>query len=180
MKRNYGRASKEVVNTVKIMPGLTANEIAKLIPDVKYSTVLSTVSNLAKQGVLVNAGYATITKSNGLQVKAAKFNYSDSPVPLPTDRKLKKPTPTGYEAQISELKAQIAELKAQIAELEAWREAAVTRYPDLAVPPIVLRARTLVAEEVAAGGDYTLADQIKRGLKDATLMVRVAIKALEE
>ena len=173
MKRNYGRASKEITNTVKIMPGLTANEIAKLIPDVKYSTVLSTVSNLAKQGVLVNAGYATITKSNGLQVKAAKFNYSDSPVPLPTDRKLKKPTPTGYEAQISELKAQIAEL-------EAWREAAVTRYPDLAVPPIVLRARALVAEEVAAGGDYTLADQIKRGLKDATLMVRVAIKALEE
>ena len=173
MKRNYGRASREITNTVKIMPGLTANEIAKLIPDVKYSTVLSTVSNLAKQGVLVNAGYATITKSNGLQVKAAKFNYSDNPVPLPTGRRLKKPTPTGYEAQISELKAQIAEL-------EAWREAAVTRYPDLAVPPIVLRARTLVAEEVAAGGDYTLADQIKRGLKDATLMVRVAIKALEE
>jgi hypothetical protein len=173
MKRTYGRTPTEIINTVKIMPGLTANEIAKLIPDVKYSTVLSTISNLAKQGVLVNAGYATITKSNGLQVKASKFNYNDNPVPLPVKRKLKAPTPTGYEAQISKLKAQIAEL-------EAWKEVAVTRYPDLAVPPIVLRARTLVAEEVAAGGDFTLADQIRRGLKDTTLMVRVAIKALEE
>ena len=42
MKRNYGRASKEVVNTVKIMPGLTANEIAKL-----SDGILQTISNVS-------------------------------------------------------------------------------------------------------------------------------------
>jgi hypothetical protein len=72
------------------------------------------------------------------------------------------------------------ELRRQLAELEAWKEAAMSRFPDLAVSPIVLKARKLVADEVRAGGDMLLANQIVEGKKDETLLVKVAIKALEE
>jgi hypothetical protein len=74
----------------------------------------------------------------------------------------------------------LEQAQAEIEELRAWKEAAMSRFPDLAVSAVVIKARKIVADEVRAGGDTLLANQIVSGLKDSTLMVRVALKALED
>ncbi len=74
----------------------------------------------------------------------------------------------------------IEPLRKQIAELEAWKAEAIARYPDLAVPPLVKRARQLVAEMLRSSNDHGLAGQVVAGTKDGTMMMRVCVAALEE
>lgn len=173
MNRRNNDTQGDILRIVKEMPGLTSSEIIELMPHVSRSTTYSTISRLYNLGVLYPIAKQKVQRSNGTSIMANCYAVSDNPTPLPKKMKMQKPSAAGYEARIEEFKAKIAEL-------EEWKKAAIERFPDLAVPSTVIRARALVAEEVAAGGDTLLADQIRKGLKDATLMVRVAIRALEE
>jgi hypothetical protein len=128
---------------------------------------------LKNKGVIEESGKKVVTMKNGVPKYVPTYALSSNPTPNVVKMKRKAPTEAA-------LHMQIKQLNAQIAELEAWKRDAIARYPDLAVDPVVLKARKLVAEEVRAGGDHTLADQIARGVKDETLMMRVTIKALEE
>jgi hypothetical protein len=164
--------TKEVLEVVRTLPGITAREVYTFMPHVPKGTVSSILHSLKIKGTVIEEGTKTLDTASGPRPFAA-YMVSDSPVPLGKKRKLKQPTDDG-------LREQMKELRRQLVELEAWKEAAMSRFPDLAVSPIVLKARKLVADEVRAGGDMLLANQIVEGKKDETLLVKVAIKALEE
>lgn len=164
----------EIKETLRLMPNLTSAEIHKLLPDRRIGAVHTAVSKMLHSGVIHVSGHKGEVTARGREVRQRTYalGRGDATLPLPT-RKNNIPTPIGYAAQINALKAQIEEL-------EKWKHAALERYPDLAVAPTVLRARQLVADELAAGGDNILAAAVRRGEKDTTLMMRVTIKALEE
>ena len=163
----------EVLEIIREMPGLTSMEILQLMPHKSRASVTSMVFWLKGKGVIKEGTKKPVTMRNGKTKSVPTYVLSDNPAPNVVKMKRKAPTEAA-------LHMQIKQLNAQISELEAWKRGAISRYPDLAVDPTVLKARKLVAEEVRAGGDHMLADQIARGLKEETLMMRVTIKALEE
>lgn len=154
------------------MPGLTSTEVAALMPHANKATVASMVFILKKAGYIKESGKKLESRRNGNPMSIPVYSISDNPAPNVV--KMKRTAPTEQALHV-----QIKELNATISELVAWKTNAIARYPDLAVDPVVLKARKLVAEEVRAGGDNHLANEIIAGHKDSTLMVRVAIKALE-
>lgn len=162
----------EVLEIIREMPGVSSVEILQLMPHVSKASVFSMVHLLKKQGVITVNGSKTM-RTGKVERKLPTFVLGANPTPNVVRMKRKAPTEAG-------LNMQIKDLNERIAELEAWKRDAIARYPDLAVEPVVLKARKIVADEVRAGGDAALADHILRGLKDETLMMRVTIKALEE
>lgn len=170
---NSGETQAEVLEIIREMPGVTSAEIVSLMPHRSRSSVMSMVFWLKSKGAIEESGKKVISMKNGAPKHVATYTLSSTPTHNVVKMKRKAPTEAA-------LHIQIKQLNAQIAELEAWKRDAIARYPDLAVDPTVLKARKLVAEEVRAGGDHTLADQIMLGRKDDTLMMRVTIKALEE
>ncbi len=163
----------EVLEIIREMPGVTSTEIISLMPHRSKAAITSMVFWLKNKGIIEASGKKAFTAKNGDTKHAPTYTLSSNPTPNIVKMKRKAPTEAA-------LHMQIKQLVNTITELEAWKRDAISRYPDLAVDPTVLKARKLVAEEVRAGGDHTLADQIARGLKDETLMMRVTIKALEE
>lgn len=176
-KTNYVKGNtdmqKEILEVFRELPGTTVSEALELLPHLSRSSATSTIYRLYGNGLLVKAGKKR--GDSGHSQSTFKVNPDPNPKPVSATRKikLKKPTDAGliYEVQ---------ELKRKISELEVWKANAIDRHPDLAVAPVVLRARKLAAAEVSAGGDALLAEQIRNGMKDSTLIMRVTIRALEE
>lgn len=165
--------SSEIREIVSVMPGITAREIYELMPHATNSNTSSTLHNLKVKGVLTTGTKVLDTKKGPRKFTTYSLNTDLNSAPPVPKRKLNKPTEAG-------LAAQVEQLKATVRELEAWKQSAISRFPDLDVDPIVLKARKLVADEVHAGGDTLLANHIIEGKKDDTMLVKVAIKALEE
>lgn len=174
MGTNKTNTREEVLEVIKAMPGCTTSEIVELMPHASHSAVCCMVHNLKREGRIREGDKKSFVKKNGAGGKLGTYFFVDGPAaPAPRVMKRNTPTASGYEVRL-------AEKDEKIRELEAWKDAAIKRYPDLAVPPVTLKARKIVADELRAGGDPVLADQVMKGFKDNTLMVRVTIKALEE
>lgn len=191
--RNYGPTCSEILEVVRAMPGATAHEIKELMPHRSGSSVTSGISKLYKLGAVTCSEKVKRVKSNGGLYYEAKYVLSDGEPPKykltngksnfssqPINNKKfggtgqrKRQTDVGLQATIDALRAEVIELK-------QWKADAIERFPELAVPPIMMRARKLVAKELEAAGDRNLAMQVMAGTKDGTLMVRVAVAALEE
>jgi hypothetical protein len=167
--------TQEVTNTIKALPGVTTRELYELLPHLKQTVVSYAVHRLKMTGAIVE-GEKKELPVKGVRGKTRLFStylVNDNPTPPVKRRKLKSPTEAG-------LKAQLEEARAKIAELEAWKQGALARHPDLGVPPVVLKARAIVAAELRAAHDHNLADLVMSGKKDETLLVKVTIKGLEE
>lgn len=168
-----GNTRAEVLEIIREMPGLTSTEIATLMPHRNKNTVASTVFNLKNEGVIEVSGQKDAVGKDGRPKPTPVYTLSANPTPNVVAMKRKAPSEAA-------LHMQVRGLKEQIAQLEAWKAKAIAEYPNLAVEPIVLKARKLVAAELRASGDMALAQHVEAGDKDTTLMMRVAIKALEE
>lgn len=85
----------------------------------------------------------------------------------------KKATPTdaGWHARFEELVHEVASLA-------EWQRNAIARYPDLAVPEVVLRARKIAAEEFP--DDKKHRDEIMAGRCDEKPLIKAIVRALEE
>lgn len=83
-------------------------------------------------------------------------------------RKITEPTAEGWHARYDELVIHAREL-------EEWKAEAIRRYPDLAVPEIVLRAR-----RIAARTNPDFSDSLLAGKKDESPLMKAVIAALEE
>lgn len=168
-----GSTRAEVLEIIREMPGLTSTEIATLMPHKNKNTVSSTIFNLKNEGVIEISGQKDVAIVTGGYKGVPAYTLSTNPTPNVIKMKRRAPSEAA-------LHMQVKGLKEQIAQLEAWKAKAIAEYPNLAVEPIVLRARKLVAAELRASGDMALAHHVELGDKDTTLMMRVAIKALEE
>lgn len=162
---------EEILKTLMDFPGATTREIVDLLGNIKLEVAAQIVHQLYIRGYIVQNGTKPYVGTNGIVYKAKTYAVSATPG-VPKAKKLADKGMTDSDV--------MATLKARVLELESWKFDAITRYPDLAADPIVLKARRLVSEEVRASGDGILADRVLAGDKDDGLLMRVTIKALEE
>lgn len=160
---------KEIIDTLRMMPNRTGQELMDALPHIKRSTMYSALSTLRNNDAITISGQdPQFLGPDGEPTKMInRYSATDTPFP-----KRKPPKRQGYKGIANALKDQVAEL-------QRWKANAIKQYPDLAVPSSVLKARKAVADEVAATGDSALADQIRRGDQDNSLMMRVTIKVME-
>jgi len=76
------------------------------------------------------------------------------------------------------------ELQAKVDELYAWKQAAIAKYPDLGVSPVLMQARKIVADLYrkqpnAIEGNINFAKRIENGEYDHLIEVESAVAALE-
>lgn len=100
----------------------------------------------------------TYYKSNGNSLPAQPSKKSEPP----------KPTDEGWHARYDALVLRIKDL-------EEWKEEAIRRYPDLAVPEIILKARRHCAK-----ANQELGPKFLSGSMDDKPMMLAVISALEE
>jgi hypothetical protein len=160
-----------ILEVIRELPDITSRELYTFVPHIAKGTVSSIIHNLKVRGVLVENGSKALPTLKGVRSYPA-YRVSDNPVPPVPKLKNDKPTDAALQMRIDELSRQVCELA-------AWKTDALARYPDLAVDPIVLKAREIVAAELRATGDNALADLVMSGAKDNAMLVKVTITALE-
>jgi hypothetical protein len=164
-------ARQQVIEIIKEMPGLTASEIRELLSDDQKCFTDSALNYYSSRGALT-----WTTKPNPRAGRKMVRAYSLAPegtMPVQYKRRKKaSATPAGEVETIRLLREEIAELK-------AWKAAAITRYPDLAVDPAVLRARKIVADIFAKMGDPREAEHARAGKLDERPIMLAALAALE-
>lgn len=188
----------EVLEIVREMPGCTSAEVVALMSHVKKQTVYARLDALNIRGEV---------RQERDDKKRVHWYINETGVPVaPRRGKAKKPAVielnvvtskehaerisrhirdakvnTTYVPEVAHAhyQATIDQLRARVAELEAWKADAIQRYPDLAVPPLLKKARDIVAAELRASDDINQAERVELGHCDTTLPVRVALKMLE-
>ena len=164
-------AEQEIKAVLKELPDLTARELFCLIPDISEAAISTALYSMKNRGMFTINRKAVPVK-NGHRTFPS-YTLNPDPKPPSKPMKLKAPTEVGLQARLDEANAKIAEL-------EEWKTSAIARFPDLAVDPAIIKARKIVAAELKAAGDCGLAEQVLRGLKDETMLVKVTARALEE
>lgn len=177
MKHGHNVTRDKVLDTLRALPNITTNDLFELIPECPRYSVQSTVSKLYKRGVIVDGPKKVETRAGGVKFSARTYAVSPKAAELLSGFKQYKSTAVLTDAGLN---VRIEELKREVQELRAWKSDAMERFPDLAVPPLVLKARKFAADEARSSGDSQLANSIMCGHKDNTLLVRVALKILEE
>ncbi len=142
----------EVIEIVANLPGITRAEVIDLMPHEPKINIDRNLSYLTK---------------NGRITRSAERPFKHYPPAHGVELPAPKVVPIAS--------ARIRELEATVADLQAWKAMALARFPDLAVEPIILQARRIAAE---AAPEH--ADQIAKGLKDSSPIIRAVVMALAE
>lgn len=166
-----------IIEAVKALPGITSPEIVELT-GMKRQEVTHHLAVMTAEGLLERV--TKMRTPNGKSGRRTMFAYSISqnPFPQPTvvvKPKVKAPTENVEAA----LRARISDLSAKLAEAEQWREDAIRRYPDLAVDPLVLKARKIVADIYRNKLDTTRESDAMAGRLDKSPIMEVALAALQ-
>lgn len=168
---NRNVVREQILKALTDFPGITTREIVALLGNIKLEVATQHIHQLYTNGYIFQHGIKPYVGKNGISYKTKTYAVSGA-LGVPKAKK-----PDDKKMTDSDV---IVTLKARVLELESWRFDAITRYPDLAADPIMLKARRLVSEEVRESGDGILADRILAGDKDDGLLMRVTIRALEE
>lgn len=164
---------REILEALREFPGSTSRELALLIPHIPEGTLFAAISKLTAEGVLRRNGFKQIVMSNGRNKSQPTYEVN-----LASLLKIANRRKADSAQDVDD--AKVKELEAKVAELTAWKRDAIERYPDLAISPLVLRARELVAAEMRASFDNKFADEVLAGQRDSSPMMRVTLKVLEE
>lgn len=150
-------------------PGISSVELSEFYGPKERAGVSGMLTKMYREG-----GYRREKDQNykGRSRKPFRYTRDGSVTPVAEKRAIVRRTPAGEASEIERLNQRIAEL-------EAWRADALSRYPDLGVPAEVLSARKLVAEQLREDGDVDGAKRVLSGQRDRTVLIRVAIRALE-
>lgn len=145
---------KELLLLVETQPVLSCKDVAKFY-DVTETTASHRLNRLFTAGKL---GRKNIRPPGERGIEYGYFR------PM----KRKEPTANGYLARLEEAQAEIIALR-------EWQAEALRRYPDLAVPDIVFRARQIVAKAAPEHREEAL-----DGRLDKKPIMLATIAALEE
>ena len=73
----------------------------------------------------------------------------------------------------------VEHLQAEIAQLRQWKAEAILKYPDLGVEPVVIKARSIIADILRKKGDAAGANATLRGFRDNTTLIEAVVAAME-
>ena len=161
---------EEVFSMLGLYPNSTTKELSDLMPHHTIDNISHAVSSMAAKNIVFVTGSkreegpsGRITTHKAYSVKYQKA--AKDPAPQPT------PRPDLFNSLVKTLEE---EVKA----LEQWKQAALLRYPDLDVDPLLLEARALLAAEAEAEGNEIQATDILKGNRDHNFSVRALVKIL--
>lgn len=161
---------EEVFNTLGLHPNSTTKELAGLMPHHSIDNISHAISSMAAKNLVFVTGKkreegpsGRITTHSAYSVKYKKADKDAAPQPIPR--------PELFNSLIETLETEIAVLA-------QWKEAALLRYPDLEVDPLVLEARALLAAEAEAQGSIMASQAYITGNRDHTVAVQALVKAL--
>lgn len=166
---------EDILEVVQNFPDCTRSEVVGLLPHRNPKSVAPMINELVRANKLTISGLRPVPGKASVQT--SRFNpdessYRSVKTGKTKKKKLPRPTEEGW-------KSRIQELESQVAELEAWKKDALSRYPALAVDPLVLRAREIAARTYKAS-DPKHAQDIMVGKLDKTPIMMAVIAALEE
>lgn len=160
-----------ILETIKAVPDISSPEIAHLL-DIAPSNVSARLSLLYRQGNL---------RREKKQVEGARkppFAYRWQQGFVPDQKPCQRHVNRAVEPSTGAA-TELAELRARLVELEAWQADAVDRFPELAVDKIVLEARRIVADEMRGREDKRGVEDVLKGRRDDSVLVRSVVAALE-
>lgn len=154
---------KELLLLVETQPGITATQVAEFYD-------VGTAQANARLRRLFNEGKLARKDISPKGIRGINYGYALSNGEAPSPRPLKRSTPTenGWKARYNEALVEVDRLK-------EWQAEALRRYPDLAVPDVVFRARQIVAKAAPEHRAEAL-----DGRLDKKPIMLVTIAALEE
>lgn len=162
-----------VLEALANFPHSSAREVADLVPGTKTDIIKKMCASLWEKGELDReVGPYPDGRNSGRRPYVYKIAENPQPrEPKPRVGKIRKPSAAGYEVRLQALQVRISEL-------EQWRNDAIIRYPDLAVPDVVLRARKIVAEQLESHDAHGKAETLA-GRRDHTMLIKAVVAALE-
>lgn len=166
----------EILEIVTALPGATSGQIIDLMPHVKKQSVYAGLNNLYVRGLVTREKVGSSTQGR----PAYAWSVNPDGKPPVVVRKVKPSNTLRWNScSVSTRPPEPpADLYGELEELRRWKADAIARYPDLAVDPLVLKARNMVAEEIGSA-DTVMRDAVLRGERDGALPMRVALKLLE-
>lgn len=161
---------EEVFNVLGLHPNSTTKELCALLPHLDIDNVSHAVSSMVAKGIVFVTGKKAeegpsgrITTHRAYSIKYQKAAKDPAP----------KAAPQG------DLFAQLIKtLEEEVKALEQWKQAALLRYPDLDVDPILLEARALLAAESEQQNCKPAAHAYINGNRDHTIAVQTLVKVL--
>lgn len=163
---------EEVFNMLGMHPNSTTKELADLMPHYTIDNISHAVSSMVASNIVFATGSKREEGPSGRITTHRAYSV-----------KYQKPTKElapNVNPHVDLLNDLIKALRAERDELEEWKQAAILRYPDLDVAPLVLRARELLAAQAKEDGNHSVVDEILKGNKDATIAFRAIVKLLGE
>lgn len=169
--------NSEILEVVKNLPGVTSGQIVEFMPHVNKQTVYANLHSMYLRGELSRD--LDDAAKDGRGRPPYKWSISATGKP-PMVRKVKPSEVQRFNDCVVTTRPAVppADLYGELEELRRWKADAIARYPDLAVDPLVLKARQMVAEEIG-DTDAAMRDAVLAGQRDGALPMRVALKLLE-
>lgn len=164
----------QIMHIVRERPGLAVRELAEFFPDRPRSSISGRTSVMIARGDLRREWRPHPKAQKGVRgatKEGVLFISNGAPVPKP--RKVSAPPSS----------ALVDHLRAEVETLKAWRAEAIARYPDLAVDPLLLKARQIVAKAIKDKNEGGWADayqQVISGQRDNSVAIVATLAALEQ
>ena len=160
---------EEVLNVLRHNPNSTTKELSALMPHLEIDDISHAVSSMAAKDIVFVTGKKPESGPSGRttthRAYSVKYEKSkDTPPKLPTQSDL-----------FGEL---VNTLEAEVTALQQWKEAALLRYPDLGVDPLLLEARALLAAEAEKQNCIPASHNYINGNRDNTIAVQALVKVL--
>jgi hypothetical protein len=163
---------EEVFNMLKLNPNSTTKELSALMPHIKIDDISHAVSSMADKSIVFVTGKKSEVGPSGRVCTHRAYSVKyEKAAKAPPQNAPATPQPNLFAELINTLEAEVTAL-------ELWKEAALLRYPDLDVNPLLLEARALLAAEAVEEGSEIQADGILKGNRDHSFSVRALVKIL--
>jgi hypothetical protein len=161
---------EEVLNMLRRNANSTTKELSALMPHLDIDHISHAISSMANKDIVFVTGKKREEGPSGRVTTHRAYSVKYE--------KPSKDTPPKV-AQSPDLFSELINtLEAEVTALQQWKEAALLRYPDLDVDPLLLEARALLAAEAIEEGNEIQAADILRGNRDHNFSVRALVKIL--
>ena len=163
----------EVLDMLKHNPNSTTKDLHELLPHIKIDDISHAISSMVGKSVVFITGKKRETGPSGRTT--THNSYSAKQVKATCNKPQVKPQ---AKPQGELLNALIKTLEAEVKTLQEWKQAALLRYPDLDVDPILVKARQLLAAQLEEDGRLTRVEDVLNGMMDHTSALRALVKIL--
>jgi hypothetical protein len=150
----------------------TSRELHELLPHLTLQNVSAAVNALKFKGLVTITDHKQETSDAGNITTHRCYSVDLG--------KVKKAPPPNAPSNVQPdlFSSLIKTLEEEVKTLQLWKEAALLRYPDLDVDPLLLEARALLAAEAEEQNSRAASDAYSNGNRDHTIAVRALLKLL--